>query len=289
MATNNAINLNDQGIAYYDGAGTFSAPSLTQFGIVVGDAANNIASLSVGATGTVLIGNTGANPSFSATPSLSGLTLTVTPLGVPSGGTGHASFTANGVLLGNTAGALNVTSAGTVQGQVLLGGAAGGGTAPNFGALTITGNTGGALPFAVTAGAGNWSIVGAAGISTSGSGSTLTISATGGFTWVVNVQADSPVAVVSNTGYIANGIGTVVYALPATAAVGTTVRFTGENNATGWQVTANAGQTIHFGSVDSTVAGSLTSTAIRDSVELVCVAADTDWNVLSSVGNITVA
>ncbi len=49
--------------------------TLTQYGVLLGNGTGAIAATSVGATGTVLIGNTGANPSFSASPSLTNLTL----------------------------------------------------------------------------------------------------------------------------------------------------------------------------------------------------------------------
>ncbi|HEY4874122.1 MAG TPA: hypothetical protein VIH86_00990, partial [Puia sp.] len=95
MVTNNAINLSAVGMAYYSGT-AFSTPSLTQFGIIVGAAANDITNIAVGTTGTVLvgvtsgnptfsntgisgqvlIGNTGANPSFSSTATLTNLTVT---------------------------------------------------------------------------------------------------------------------------------------------------------------------------------------------------------------------
>jgi len=68
------------------------------------------------------------------------------------------------------------------------------------------------------------------------------------------------------------------------------VRITGKGVG-GWLLAQNSGQTIYFGSSTTTtgVTGSLASTAQRDGVELVCVTANNDWNVLSVQGNITVA
>lgn len=60
--TNNAINLNDQGMAYYDGAGVFSAPTLTQRAPVIGDAANEIKTTAAMTDGQLLIGSTGVDP-----------------------------------------------------------------------------------------------------------------------------------------------------------------------------------------------------------------------------------
>jgi hypothetical protein len=100
-------------------------------------------------------------------------------------------------------------------------------------------------------------------------------------------------AAAANSGYIANraGLVTVTLIAAASAGIGTTLRVTGMNTALGWAIAQNASQQIFFGSASTTagITGSLASTAIRDSVELVCITADgLFWNVLSSVGNITV-
>lgn len=59
----------------------------------------------------------------------------VTPLAVGQGGTGAATFTSNGVLLGNGAGAIQVTSAGTAN-QVFR--VPGGGPPAAFGAIDVS-------------------------------------------------------------------------------------------------------------------------------------------------------
>ena len=66
--------------------------------------------------------------------SLTGLT---TPLSVPQGGTGAATFTANGILYGSGASAVSVTAAGTT-GQVLVGNT---GSAPSWSTLSGLGVT----------------------------------------------------------------------------------------------------------------------------------------------------
>lgn len=48
---------------------------LTNHSVLVGAGTSTITSLSVGATGTVLAGSTGADPSFTATPSVTSITL----------------------------------------------------------------------------------------------------------------------------------------------------------------------------------------------------------------------
>jgi len=89
----------------------------------------------------------------------------------------------------------------------------------------------------------------------------------------------------NNYGYIANNVALVTITLPSTAAIGETIRVTGKG-AGGWRIAQNAGQTIYTaGSSTTTGAGGrLDSTDDRDSIELVCVTADTDWNVLSQIG-----
>jgi hypothetical protein len=123
----------------------------------------------------------------------------------------------------------------------------------------------------------------------SGTGGNPTINAVGGgITWTV-VTLDGTLAV--NTGTIANKAGTLAMALPATAAVGDIIAITGINTALGWQITQAAGQQIFFGTSSTTLgaAGTLTSSATRDTVTLVCVVANTTYNVISSIGNPSVA
>lgn len=109
------------------------------------------------------------------------------------------------------------------------------------------------------------------------------------FTW--SVITANQTAVVNN-GYICNKGSTLVLTLPASAAIGDIIRVTGINTATGWQIAQSANQQIFFGTTQTTLGatGTLTSSAIRDSIEIVCVVAgaSTVWNVISSIGNITV-
>lgn len=110
---------------------------------------------------------------------------------------------------------------------------------------------------------------------------------TSGLTWTVTTVDAS---LVKNNGYIANKAGLLTMTLPVVAAVGDTFRITGINTAVGWRIAQNGGQTIYFvGSASTTgAAGYLESTAIRDSAEIVCVVANTDFNVISSTGNLTI-
>src|SRR5580765_7290475 len=186
MGTQNAINLKASGVPTYDGAGTFTASTLTQHAVLLGGASNLITSLPL-INGQLAIGNTGNDPT----------------------------------------------------------------------AATLTAGT---------------------GVSIANASGSITISAVGGgLTWTV-VTGTSQAAAVNN-GYIANNAGLVTVTLPATSAVGDTVAVTGINNATGWKVAQNAGNTIFFGNATTTpgTGGSLASTATRDTVYLICMTANATW------------
>ena len=91
-----------------------------------------------------------------------------------------------------------------------------------------------------------------------------------------------------NNGYITNdAVDLCTISLPATAAVGDRIKIIGMH-ANGWAISISAGDTVYFGTISAAGAGgSLASSATRDSIELVCTVADTDWVVVSAVGNIT--
>ena len=101
------------------------------------------------------------------------------------------------------------------------------------------------------------------------------------------ITADQTAAI--NTGYIANKGTLLTLTLPTTAAVGSVIRVSGMNAGL-WKIAQNASGIIHFGKTDTTtgVGGYISSTLARDGVELVCVVANNEWNVISSVGNITI-
>jgi hypothetical protein len=146
----------------------------------------------------------------------------------------------------------------------------------------LIGSTGGdAVPATLTQGT-NISITNASG--------SITIAATGGsgMSWAVITTSQTGAA---NHGYICNNAGTLVLTLPSTSAIGDMIAITGMNNATGWQVAQNAANTIYYGTAITTsgTGGSLTSSATRDAITLVCISANANWQVISSIGNITYA
>jgi len=229
------------------------------------------------------IGSTGADPvPASLTQPAAGITIT--------GGAGTITFALADDLAGiealATTGLVSRTAADTyaatsvTQHAVLIGDA--GELPTNLGPLTdgqlIIGSTGNA-PQAATLTAGT-------GVSITNAAGSVTINAIGGgFTWSVETLATNMVA---NHGYIGNNAAGVTFTLPATASVGDVFKVTGLQAS--WTIAQNAGQTIYFGNQSTTTGagGSLTSTNARDVIELVCVVANNDFQVLSSIGNITV-
>ncbi len=125
-----------------------------------------------------------------------------------------------------------------------------------------------------------------AGIAIANAPGSITISgAGGGFSWHEVTSATNPNTLVAQNGYIAKGAGAVTFLLPATAAVGDMFVIAGYGNL--WTLTQNALQSVTLGSVTSTVGvlGSVTATNIRDTITLVCVTTDTEFQVVASTGN----
>jgi len=183
------------------------------------------------------------------------------PIESTHGGTGVGSPTAHTLPVAE--GSSNFTFLGPLtSGQLLIGS-----TGANPVAASLTSGSG----ISITAGAGSISIA-----ATGGSG----------FSWSVITTSQTGAA---SNGYICNNAGTLVLTLPSTSAIGDTIAITGMNNATGWQIAQNAGNTIYFGTATTTpgTGGSLTSSATRDAISLVCISANANWQVISSIGNVT--
>lgn len=109
----------------------------------------------------------------------------------------------------------------------------------------------------------------------------------GGITW--NTVSGTSQSAAVNNGYITNNASLVTVTLPSSSSVGDMVEIAGKG-AGGWKVAQNSGQVIHMDGVDSTTGtgGSLASTIRYDAVRLLCITANTDWLVLSGIGNLTV-
>lgn len=183
------------------------------------------------------------------------------PTSVTNGGTGLATLTAHGIMLGegtSTPSFLVLTA-----GQVAIGT-----TASDPVGATLTPGT-------------NIGITSATG--------SITINATGAASFAWNNVASSTQSLAVNQGYMTNnGASLVTYTLPVTAAIGTIISVAGYSSG-GWTIAQNSSQEIFFGNVHTTIGtgGSLSSSNQYDQVTLLCTVANTDWVVTNSIGNLT--
>lgn len=108
----------------------------------------------------------------------------------------------------------------------------------------------------------------------------------GGVAWSEVTVTSQPLQI--NSGYVMNNASRVTGTLPAEAPQFSVIRVVGKG-AGGWKVAQNAGQTIHFDGDDTTTGsdGYLASQGTFDCIDLLCITADTDFIVTSSIGNIT--
>jgi hypothetical protein len=181
IATQNAINLRDQGLAYYNGAGLFSAPSLSQHYVVIGAANNNVSALAPSATSGVALISQGssADPVFGTVV-------------VAGGGTGATSFTAYApVLAGTTStGAFQSASTGlSTAGYVLT--SNGDSAVPSFQAVPVAD-----IP---------WSVVSGATQSLANDNGYISNAASGGVAYTL--PATSPVGSIIEISGLAGGSG----------------------------------------------------------------------------------
>jgi hypothetical protein len=102
------------------------------------------------------------------------------------------------------------------------------------------------------------------------------------FTWSVITAGQS---LVKSNGYFTTGASQLLLPLPTLSAVGDTIEIKA-NNANGFKITQGAGQVITQGNTNTTVGitGFLESTAIGDSVRIVCSVANTQWDAFPIIG-----
>lgn len=229
------------------------------------------------------------------------------PIQVALGGTGAATLTAHGVLVGEGTSAVTALSAATT-GQVLIGST---GADPAFGSIGV--NSGltvhGVLLaennsafVATTAGTNGQVFLGSTGAdpvfaTLTSSDSSVTFTTGAG---TLSIQVANPigpwtdvtgtsVTLAANNSYILDNAGLVTATLPTTATVGNTFTIVGKGTG-GWKIAQNASQLIHFGTTTTTTGtgGSLASTQTFDCITLVCTVTNTTFTAYTSVGNITV-
>lgn len=253
MATTpgNATNDVTTGITGFTGT-SFTATPATQYNVQVGGATTStLTNVAPSATSGIPLVSAGA----AANPTFSTAV-------VAGGGTGSTSFNINGAVYSNTTTTGALQAATLTSGQLLIGG-------------TTT-------PAAATLTAGS-------GVFISNGNNSITISASGGgFTWTDVTGATQTLAVAN--GYVTDRAGGVTYTLPATAALGDTIKIVGKTGIA--VITPNASQQILIGSTTGLagVTGTATSNNAGDCLELICTTAgsSTVWRAASVVGTWTV-
>lgn len=86
--------------------------------------------------------------------------------------------------------------------------------------------------------------------------------------------------------YIPNSASLILFTLPATAAVGDRFKIYGKGSG-GWKLAVNSGQTVYFGNLSQifTISSALKSKYANDCVEIVCITANTTFNVVDFAGS----
>ncbi len=267
-------------------AGTFGLAAYAN-GVLIKPLLSPTVITSTGTNGQVLIGATAGDPEWATITAGANITITnaansITIASTGGGGGGITTLTANTggsatassiKLQGNNVIATNVASASEVDfaltngtnGQVIIGG----GANPAWASITAGSN------ITLTPGANS-----------------LTISSSGtGIAWT-KVTADTTMAV--NTGYITNkttGTMAINMTLPATAALGSLITVVQQTSYAPITVLPAASQTIIYGQYATATGsggGQLQGSTIGDSLQMVCITANTTWLVYGSIGNFLV-
>lgn len=234
---------------------------------------------SFGGTGVANTGTftVGGNTAFSGAHTFTGTITGTTTVTFPTSGTLQTTAGASGTVNSGTANQLGyyATSTNAISGlsttsAAVLSSASGGTLA--WLALTdgqvVVGSTAGS-PAAATLTAGT-------GITVTNASNSITIAstATPGLSWA-NISGTTQTAAV-NTGYVIGNASQTTVTLPVTAALGSVVAIQGKG-AAGFILAAGTGQTIQVGQTATTTAGSVTSAAAFDAIQVVCITANTTW------------
>ena len=286
MAWVNSVNATQTGVQTIN-SGIWTGSALTQYNVLIAGASSAIVSVAPSSTTGIALVSQGAssNPAFSTVV-------------VAGGGTGLTALTAHYLLVGNGTSNVTLVAPSATSGIPLI--SQGASSDPTYGTAVVAGGGTGATSFTAysvitggttsTGALQNVSGVGTTGqVLTSNGASALPSwqnASSSVFPWTDVTTTSQSMAI--NNGYTANNAGLVTLTLPSTAAYGSIVRVSGKG-AGGWTIAQNSGQTIHFGSVNTTTGtgGSLSSTLQYDTVESLCSTANTDWTVQFSIGNIT--
>jgi hypothetical protein len=141
----------------------------------------------------------------------------------------------------------------------------GGGTVPGDVATSYITDAGTGVPSSNVL-----NVIGGTGITTSASGDTITISATGtaGFNWVAvtSVSPANPIQIVVGTGYVCNGVSNVTFILPLAPTFGD--EFAILSNTATFLITQNGSQAIRIGSaITTTGSGTAHSNTVGDFIQ----------------------
>lgn len=156
--------------------------------------------------------------------------------------------------------------------------------------LSVTGTTQYALQVGSAAGALSSLSLGSSGqtLMSQGAGSNpIWKSLYGGYLW--NQVLGTSSGLTNLNAYVSDNIALTTFTLPATAAFGESFMIVGAGSG-GWTIAQNAGQIIIANGTESTpgATGSVSSTNRYDTIELVCIVANTVFKSILTSGNLTV-
>jgi len=116
-AINSTINSSTSGVTVNSNVGLLSTIATTNHGVLLGNASGQISSLAVAATGSTLMGVTGADPAFTGSPSFSGSVTAATTITATSGA---ITATSGNVVI--TSGNLTLPTTTSAVGQIVQNG-----------------------------------------------------------------------------------------------------------------------------------------------------------------------
>jgi hypothetical protein len=116
---------------------------------------------------------------------------------------------------------------------------------------------------------------------------TITLTALSGEVTWTTISGNT--SLTNNTGYFCTSGTNLQLTLPTSSVLGDCIEIS-LDGATKFTVIQGSGQQIRYGNQQTTLGagGSLASTDQGDSIRMVCSATNTKWNVISSIGNLTV-
>jgi len=199
MAFNNAVNATQTGMQFISTAGAWSAPTVTQHSVVIGDANNEIKTTAALTNGQVVIGSTGADPVPATLTAGTGITIT--------NGAGTITIAASGAGISWVTTAVNVTNMAVNTGYFCI--SAGGALTLGLPATSVLGDT---IHVSLD-GATSWQITQASGQQIRLGTSTTTLGATGTITSTGQGDSIEIVCRVANTLWVAqNTVGNLTIA-----------------------------------------------------------------------------